>query len=77
MSEDEIALLKALAVRPTHTVVDSLQPLVDALLQAGLVSSTPSGWMATPQGCEVVAQASLGAAARGAAAASEKLDQQS
>lgn len=56
MSDVEIAFLKTLALRPSRHVVTSLQPLVDALVEAGYVSDGPSGWMATPRGCALIEQ---------------------
>jgi hypothetical protein len=56
MSDVEMAFLKSLALRPSRHVVESLQPMVEALVDAGYVSGSPSGWVATPQGCALIEQ---------------------
>ena len=56
MSDVEMAFLKSLALRPSRHVVSSLQPVMDALVEAGYVCDSPSGWMATAQGCARIEQ---------------------
>ena len=56
MSDVEMAFLKSLALRPSRHVVSSLQPVVDALVEAGYVCDSPSGWLATAQGCARIEQ---------------------
>jgi hypothetical protein len=53
MSQEALALLRSLAVRP-HQVSTNLQPLLEALERDGLVSSTSYGWTATARGCEIL-----------------------
>ena len=54
MSDENIALLISLVQRPSLQVAPNVQPMVDALVQAGCVSYTSSGWMATARGCALV-----------------------
>ena len=56
MSDLEMAFLKSLALRPSRHVVSSLQPVMEALAEAGYVADSPSGWMATPRGCALIEQ---------------------
>lgn len=56
MSDLEMAFLKSLALRPSRHVVSGLQPLMEALAEAGYVADSPSGWMATPRGCALIEQ---------------------
>jgi len=56
MTTDRIAVLKSLTLRPSRHIAQSVQPLVDALVEAGYVSDSPSGWMATPRGCALIEQ---------------------
>ena len=56
MSDLEMAFLKSLALRPSRHVVSGLQPVMEALAEAGYVADSPSGWMATPQGCVLIEQ---------------------
>ncbi len=56
MSDVEMALLKSVALRPSRHVVRSLQPVVEALVEAGYISDSPSGWMATARGCALIEQ---------------------
>ena len=56
MSDVEMAFLKSLAMRPSRHVVSNLQPVVDALVEAGYVYDSPSGWMATARGCALIEQ---------------------
>jgi hypothetical protein len=56
MSHVEMAFLKSLAFRPSRHVVSSLQPVLDVLVEAGYVCDSPSGWMATAQGCARIEQ---------------------
>jgi len=50
MSDENIALLISLVQRPSLQVAPNVQPMVDALVDAGCVSYTSSGWMATARG---------------------------
>jgi hypothetical protein len=54
MSDEHIALLISLAQRPSLQVAANIQPMVDALVDAGCVSYTSSGWTATARGCALV-----------------------
>jgi hypothetical protein len=56
VSDVEMAFLKSVALRPSRHVVDSLRPVVEALVEAGYVSDSPSGWMATARGCALIEQ---------------------
>ena len=53
MSQEALALLRSLAMRP-HRVAPSLQPLLEPLELNGFVSNTSSGWTATAKGCEML-----------------------
>jgi hypothetical protein len=52
--DNNLAVLKSLAVRPSREIAPSVQPLVIALLEAGHVSYGPDGWTATAQGCHAL-----------------------
>ena len=54
MSPQNLAVLKSLAIRPSQSIVPSIQPIVIGLQQAGYVTNGPSGWIATAKGCEVL-----------------------
>jgi hypothetical protein len=54
MSEEKIALLKSLALRPSYQVAPSLRPMIDALVGAGYVTNGSSGWTATAEGCNMI-----------------------
>ncbi len=55
MQHDSLALLRALAERPSRTVAPSLQRLLDELVEAGLVARDgDGGWMATARGCDAI-----------------------
>ena len=55
MSHEKLALLRALAVRPSRTVAPSLQPVLEALTREGLlIEDEVSGWCATAEGCEAI-----------------------
>jgi hypothetical protein len=56
MSPENLAVLKSLAIRPSHSIAPSLLPVVAQLQQAGFVAPSPSGWSATAKGCELVEQ---------------------
>ena len=56
MSDEKIALLKALAMRPSQHVAPSVQPMVDAMVEAGFLTFGPAGWMATAHGCALIEQ---------------------
>src|SRR5262245_44127008 len=51
MNDIELALLRALALRPMQTVSAALQPVVTRLHEAGYVAHSTTGWMATEKGC--------------------------
>ena len=42
MSDEKIALLKSLALRPSRHIAPGIQPLVDAMVEAGCVSFGPA-----------------------------------
>jgi hypothetical protein len=54
MSEEKIALLKSLALRPSYQIAPSLRPMLDALVEAGYVTNGSSGWTATAEGCNMI-----------------------
>jgi hypothetical protein len=54
MSPENLAVLKSLAIRPSQSIVLSVQPIVIDLQHAGYVTNGPSGWIATAKGCEVL-----------------------
>ena len=54
MSPENLAVLKSLAIRPSQSIVPSIQPIVIGLQQAGYVTNGPSGWIATAKGCEAL-----------------------
>jgi hypothetical protein len=54
MSEEQIALLKSLALRPSDQIAPGLRSILDALVQAGYVTYGSSGWTATAEGCNVI-----------------------
>ena len=56
MSDENIALPKALALRPSQNVAPSVQPMVDAMVEAGCLTFGPAGWMATAHGCARIEQ---------------------
>ena len=56
MSDEKIALLKSLALRPSRHVAPGVQPLVDAMVEAGCGSFGPAGWMATAHGRALIEQ---------------------
>jgi hypothetical protein len=56
MNDIELALLRALALRPMRTITPALQPVVATLREAGYVTHSTSGWMATEKGCVTVEQ---------------------
>jgi uncharacterized protein YpbB len=53
MSQEALALLRSLAMRP-HRVATNLQSLLEPLERDGFVSNTSHGWAATAKGCEVL-----------------------
>jgi ribosomal protein S19E (S16A) len=58
MTHEKLALLRALAARPSLTVAPCLQLLLDELAKAGYVAKDQSaGWMTTAQGCELIESA--------------------
>jgi hypothetical protein len=54
MPEQDLELLKSLALRPTRTIAQNLQPIVSALHSAGYVTLGPDGWIATAAGCSML-----------------------
>ena len=56
MREQNLALLRTLAIRPVRTIAPSLEPIVNALQSAGYISDSPDGWIATAEGCELIEQ---------------------
>jgi hypothetical protein len=54
MSPEKLAVLRTLAIRPSSSLAASLLPTVISLEQGGLVTNTPTGWIATAKGCEVL-----------------------
>lgn len=54
MSNEQIALLRSLAQRPSDYVVPSAQAILSELVRAGYVAMGPFGWMATAAGCDAV-----------------------
>jgi hypothetical protein len=56
MSDENIALLKALALRPSQNVASSVQPMMDAMVEAGCLTFGPAGWMTTAHGCALIEQ---------------------
>lgn len=56
MPEQDLALLRTLAIRPVRTIASSLEPIVIALQSAGYVTYSPDGWIATAKGCELIEQ---------------------
>jgi hypothetical protein len=56
MPEQNLALLRTLAIHPVRTIASSLEPIVIALQSAGYVTYSPDGWIATAKGCELIEQ---------------------
>ena len=56
MPEQNLALLRTLAIRPARTIAPSLEPIVIDLQSAGYVTSSADGWIATAEGCELIEQ---------------------
>jgi|RhiMetdeSRZDD1v2_1073273.scaffolds.fasta_scaffold57110_1 predicted transcriptional regulator len=55
MLHDKIALLRTLALRPSRTVVQNLQPLLEELVREGYVArDKDAGWMTTAKGCTLI-----------------------
>lgn len=55
MLQDKLALLRTLAIRPSRTVAQSLQPLLDELVREGYVArDADAGWMTTAKGCGLI-----------------------
>ena len=54
MSQDDLALLRALAARPITNVSPTSHPRLAALVQEGYVACTADGWLATALGCSVL-----------------------
>jgi len=65
MSEENIALLKSLVLRPSLQLAPGLQPMVDALVEAGYVTYGSSGWTATAEGCNLIQRTPSTIAQRG------------
>jgi ribosomal protein S19E (S16A) len=53
MSQEALALLRSLAMRP-HQVATTHHSILEDLKKDGFVASTPSGWSATAKGCEIL-----------------------
>jgi hypothetical protein len=56
MSDEKIALLKTLALRPSRHVASRFQPMLDEMVEAGCLTFGPAGWMTTAHGCAVIEQ---------------------
>ena len=56
MSSEKLALLKSLAIRSSSSLAEPVLPIVIGLQQGGLVTDSPTGWIATAKGCEVLEQ---------------------
>lgn len=56
MPEDQLELLKALAMHPTQSIAANLAPIVSELEIAGYIVLCPEGWMATAVGCATIEQ---------------------
>lgn len=55
MLHDKLALLRALALRPSRDVAPSLRPLVEQLATEGyVVRDGDAGWMTTVRGCDLI-----------------------
>lgn len=54
MTEQNLALLKSLAIRPTRHIAPNIEHLVTALSDAGYVAYGPDGWTATAEGCDLI-----------------------
>jgi hypothetical protein len=55
MQHDSLALLRALAERPSRSIAPSLRRVLDELIEAGFVARDgDGGWMATAHGCDVI-----------------------
>jgi hypothetical protein len=54
MTEQDLALLKSLAIRPTQHIAPNIEHLVIALSNAGYVTCGPDGWTATAEGCDLI-----------------------
>ena len=54
MSEEHLALLKSVVIRPSRTIPPSIESLANALFDAGYVTRSPDGWTATAEGCNLV-----------------------
>jgi hypothetical protein len=52
---EKLALLRALALRPSRTMPPALQPLLEELVKDGYVAMDgDAGWMATAKGCGLI-----------------------
>jgi len=56
MSPEKLAVLKSLTIRPSSSLAESVLPIVIGLQQGGFVTDSPTGWVATAKGCEVLEQ---------------------
>ena len=54
MSHDDLALLRALAIRPIVNIPASCKGRIAALAHAGYVIQMPEGWIATALGCSAI-----------------------
>jgi len=54
MSPEKLVRPKDTGNPPELIVAESLVPIVVSLEQGGLVTNTPTGWIATAKGCEVL-----------------------
>lgn len=63
MSEQSLAVLRSLALRPALVLAPDLKPIVTALHAKGYVMCGPEGWIATSEGCRLIEQQRCNAAA--------------
>ena len=56
MSPEKLAVLKSLAIRPSSSLAESVLPIAIRLQQGGFVTNSPTGWIATAKGCEILEQ---------------------
>ena len=56
MTDNELALLKSLVLRPSQLASSMMQAIIVPLHEQGYVTPRPSGWLATEKGCLAVEQ---------------------
>jgi hypothetical protein len=56
VTEQNLAVLRTLAIRPVQNIAQSIVPIVVALRDAGYVIRGPEGWIATSEGCKLIEQ---------------------